>query len=163
MSAALDRHRARVAEIMGSTMKVESSAMPSKGSVTVEDNPVYYGPSVNPSTGEYSPPYVPPAPSPVYYGPSVNPTTGTYVPPTVAAPVYAGPSINPTTGTYVAPKATPKVPPSSTEYTSPLEIRPWYPNPYAAQPAPSVFTTKNVAIGAGILAGLGLVVFLARR
>lgn len=146
MSAALDRHRARVAEILGSTMKVESSSLPSKGTVTVEENTPYYGPSVNPSTGEYSPPYVPPAPK------------------AASAPVYEGPSINRSTGEYVPPKpAPPVVSPSSTTYTSPLEIRPWYPFPQQAQPAPSVFTAKNVAIGAGIFVGLGLVALLARR
>lgn len=160
MSAALDRHRARVAEIMGSTMKVESSSLPSKGTVTVEENKPYYGPSVNPSSGEYSPPYVPPAPkasAPVYEGPSVNRSTGEYVPPASTASDGRGP--------YAADpwkRTTPVVSPSSTNYTSPLEIRPWYPFPQQAAKS-DVFTTKNVAIGAGIFVGLGLVAFLARR
>lgn len=147
MSAALDRHRARVAEIMGSTMKVESSSLPSKGTVTVEENTPYYGPSVNPSTGEYSPPYVPPAPK------------------AASAPVYEGPSVNRSTGEYTPPvnkPAPPVVSPSSSTYTSPLEIRPWYPFPQQAAKS-DVFTTKNVMIGAGIFVGLGLVALLARR
>lgn len=167
MSAALDRHRARAAEILGapaqSTIKVETTRAPatSKGTVTVEDNQTYYGPSVNPTTGEYSPPYVPPAPAPVYEGPSINRSTGAYAPPKNDAKTQRAIQDAAQAGLDAINKLSS---PSSSTYTSPLEIRPWYPNPYAAQPATSsVFTAKNVAIGLGALAGLGLIAVLARR
>ncbi len=155
MSAAIDRHRARVAEILGapakSTMKVTSSPLPSKGTVSVTDNPVYYGPSINPQTGTYAPPRTGPM-SDAEIDKLIDGAAGASAPSASASlPAWMLQTIE---------QGRDPVPPSSTAYTSPLEMRLPY---FYAQPAPSVFTAKNVAIAAGIGVGLGLVVLLARR